>query len=697
MIDYTYKDLFMDDSTSKQLIIEYDNTVITNEDLFDQTMTLEENLCSEDELRFGCCEASVLKFKVANIVAPMKGKWLSVKMVLNNHTDEPFTIGRYKVDEDKLTADRMWREIVAYDAMYDIINADGSEMAAWYNTILPDDNEDTWVTMRSFRTSFLQHFGIEQETVTLVNDYMKVERTIAPEQISGKDIITAICEINGCFGHIGRDGRFYFIYLEQDIEGLYPANDLYPADDLYPKEVKTAPVGAKGSYISCYFEDHKATTINRLQIRREENDIGTIIGKGGDNCYIIEDNFLVYGKGSSELWEIANNIFNKITDIVYRPFSAEVKGNPCFEVGDPVRIVTKYEIVEAYILQRTLKGIQALRDSYSAEGVEKYTEKVNGVHRSIVQLKGKSNVLERNIEETRLQIKDVEQGLTSTITQTASQIRTEVENVNKSLSSRITQNADSITAEVTRAKNEEGRLSASIKINADNIALKVTKGTISSEISQEAGLISISANRIRITSDYFKLTEDGRVTATAGTIGGINISSDGISATNFSIKRDGTATFTGINITSGGGSFSTGFGVSGTAKNQFDNLVANNATIGSLIAQRATIEQLNATTANLQNLIAQKIDASTVKADYMEVKNWTSAGYIKADKISASSITSVLSKADYILAGKQLQSGEITAISVLTVGTSPGLKITASASWKTINVSGTNYTVLCQS
>lgn len=694
MIDYKYMELFADDSTSKRVTIEYDTTVVTNEELFNQEITLEESLCSEKELHFGSCEASVIKFKVANIVAPMINKWVTVKVYPDNHTDDVFMIGRYKVAEDKVTADRQWREVVAYDAMHDIINAN---VAGWYNTILPESG--SICTMKQFRTSFMEHFGLQAVLPKggLVNDSMTIARTIEPSELSGRDVAAAICEINGCFGHIGRDGRFYFIYLEQDIEGLYPANDLYPADDLYPKEVKTAPVGAKGSYISCYFEDHKATAINRLQIRREENDIGTIIGKGGDNCYIIEDNFLVYGKGSGELWEIANNIFNKITGIVYRPFSAEVKGNPCFEVGDPVRIVTKYELVEAYILQRTLKGIQALRDSYSAEGVEKYTEKVNGVHRSIVQLKGKSNVLERNIEETRLQIKDVEQGLTSTITQTASQIRTEVENVNKSLSSRITQNADSITAEVTRAKNEEGRLSASIKINADNIALKVTKGTISSEISQEAGLISISANRIRITSDYFKLTEDGKITATAGTIGGINISSDGISATNFSIKRDGTATFTGINITSGGGSFSTGFGVSGTAKNQFDNLVANNATIGSLIAQMATIEQLNATTANLQNLIAQKIDASTVKADYMEVKNWTSAGYIKADKISASSITSVLSKADYILAGKQLQSGEITATSVLTVGTSPGLKITASASWKTINVAGTNYTVLCQS
>lgn len=367
MIDYTYNNLFMDDSTSKQLIIEFDNTVITNEDLFDQTMTLEESLCSEKELRFGACEASVLKFKVANIVAPMKGKWLSVKLVLNNHTEEPFIIGRYKVAEDKLTADKMWREITAYDAMYDIINADASEMAAWYNEVLPNTNST--ITLQEFRTRFISYFGLEQVLPQegLTNDNMIVEKTIEPEQISGKDIVTAICEINGCFGHIGRDGKFHYIYLTQNIEGLYPRNDLFPSNNIFPKEPVTSPVGAKGSYISVDWKDFKTKTINKLQIRQAENDIGTIIGEGGDNCYIIENNFLVYGKSSEELWRIGNNIFNKITKIIYRPLvSADVKGNPCFEVGDPIRIVTKYKLIETYILQRTLKGIQALRDSYKS-------------------------------------------------------------------------------------------------------------------------------------------------------------------------------------------------------------------------------------------------------------------------------------------------------------------------------------------
>lgn len=443
MIEYTYGGLFKDDSISKQVTIEFDNTVITNEDLFDQEITLTERLCSEEQLTFGCCEASTLTFKVANIAAPMINKWITVKMSVEGHTEEPFMIGRYKVVSDKPTADRQWREITAYDAMYDILNSDA---AAWYNTILP--NGDSTVTLKEFRTSFISYFGLEQEEIELVNDDMVVEKTIditaseesstedgitdvMGEALRGLDVITSICEINGCFGHIGRNGQFQWIYLKQDIEGLYPGNNLYPADNLFPREPGSTRIGADGTYISCTYEDFTTGSITKLQIRQEENDIGATSPGGEitdtDNCYIIEDNFLVYGKGTEELEQIAENIMTKIKKVVYRPFEADCKGNLCLEVGDAVRLVTKYEIIETYILQRTLKGIQALRDAFSAEGVETYSEQVNSVKNSIIQLKGRANILTRTIEETRQEIYDIEAGMSFSIAATAKGLETEIE------------------------------------------------------------------------------------------------------------------------------------------------------------------------------------------------------------------------------------------------------------------------------
>lgn len=327
--------------------------------------------------------------------------------------------------------------------------------------------------MKAFRDSFFGYFGIEQADAQLVNDDMKVEKTVEPEELSGATVLNCICEINGCFGHIGRDSKFHYIYLEQEIQGLYPRNNLYPADDLYPREPKSTRI-SKSLYISAQYEDFLVKTIDKLQIRKEEDDIGVIVGSG-TNAYVIQDNFLVYGKGSEELTGIANNIYGKIRGIIYRPFSADCKGNPCIEVGDAVRLPTRYEIIESYVLKRTLKGIQALRDEYEATGEEYRSTQVNSVHKSIIQLKGKTNVLTRTIEETNSKITDVESGLSSEIKQTATDIRAEVKNTADGLSSSIEQTAESITSEVKRAKQSEEELSSKITQTAESITSEVGK------------------------------------------------------------------------------------------------------------------------------------------------------------------------------------------------------------------------------
>jgi hypothetical protein len=512
VVDYQYSNLFLKDSVDKQLnIVSDDGKInITNTELHQEKFELTESLCSESELTFGACEAGMIKFTVSNVFLPMKGKWLTAKMTLDGHEDKPFQIGRYKVYSDTPTADRTCRDVVAYDALYDILSSDVTD---WYNQILPQ--KDSKVTLKQFRDSFFNHFGVEQEEVSLVNDEMIIEKTVEVkasssgssdtaetstigEAISGKEVLFCILEINGCMGNIGRVGKFRYVYLTQEMQGLYPANDLYPADDLYPRNPKSTSI-SKSQYISAQYEDYIVRTIDKLQIREKENDIGAIVGDGG-NTYVIEGNFLVYGKGTKELNEIGEKTLSKIKGIIYRPFSADCKGNPCLEVGDAVRLTTKYELIETYILKRTLKGIQALRDDLEADGEEYRTSKVNGIQRSILQLKGKSNTLERSIEETKSTIVDVEKGLQSQITQTATEIRSEVKNTTDGLSSRITQNSESITAEVNRATSAEGTLSSKISQTAESIIAEVNRATnaeetLSSKITQTAESITAEVNR----------------------------------------------------------------------------------------------------------------------------------------------------------------------------------------------------------
>lgn len=506
MVDFKYADLYLKDSVDKQLSISFDGGEITNTELHQGRFELNESLCSEKQLRFGSCESSSIKFRISNIFTQLAGKWLTITEALDGNTDAIFSFGKYKVNSDKPTADRRYRDIVAYDAMYDILIAEVSE---WYNEILPDS--DSTVTLKEFRDSFFQNFGIEQQEVTLVNDSMVVSKTINPSQMSGKTVVNAICEINGCFGHIGRDGRFHYVFLKESSEVIYPSDTLYPMDNIYPMDGAKTETVSKSHYIKAEYEDFETEKITKLQIRQEENDIGCIYGTG-ENCYIVQDNFLVYGKSYDELNRVAENLYSAISDISYRPSHIEAKGNPCLELGDSIRVNTKYEIIYTYILQRTLKGIQSLRDTYVADGEQYQSEKVNSVHDSIIQLKGKTNKLTRTIEETRIEIEDIEAGLNS----------------------RITQTAESITAEVKRAQAQEVELASAISINANNINLKVSKGEVSSQLSVESGQVKITSNRFVLESTNCSISADGsikasnvdltgKITANSGKIGGFTI------------------------------------------------------------------------------------------------------------------------------------------------------------------------------
>lgn len=528
-------ELFCNDSIDKQLnIVSEDGDInITNTELNSEKFELTESLCSETELVFGSCEASVIKFTVSNTFLPMKNKMLTVSMTLDGHVNEPYQIGKYRVYSDKPTADRKYRDVVAYDLMYEILNVDATN---WYANVFPvrevkkeDGKTETVydpVTLRYFRDNFFKWLDIEIEQISLVNDDMLIEKTIDVQMfgenatyITGKDILNSVLEVNGCFGHFGRDGKFHFIYLKQSIQGLYPRNDLYPSDDLYPRDPKSTRIG-KSFYISAQYEDYLVKSIDGLQIREKENDIGVIVG-GTSNPYIIEDNFLFYGKGTEELTGIANNILSKIRGIVYRPFTADCKGNPCLEVGDAIRIPTRYEIIESYILSRTLKGIQALRDSLEAEGEESRTGNVNGIRNSIIQLKGKSNVLERTIEETRSTITDVEAGLQSQITQTAEAVAIETKRASEaegSLSSSIKTTAEAIELEVSRATKKEGELSSTIKATAESIDLKVSTDKVISAINMSREGVSIQGDKINLigtvtANDNVKILKDGSIYA----------------------------------------------------------------------------------------------------------------------------------------------------------------------------------------
>ena len=103
--------------------------------------------------------------------------------------------------------------------------------------------------------------------------------------------------------------------------------------------------------------------------------------------------------------------------------------------------------------------------------------------------------------------------------------------------------------------------------------------------------------------------------------------------------------------------------------------------VGSLEADHVTVSDLNGVSARLGTVEANYISAGTVKANYMEVANWTSSGVIKADRISAATIVNKLSSVDLV------------SVRAMGVNGYMNYKGTVVA-WRTKNISGTVITYL---
>lgn len=488
MINSSLKEKYWDSSTDKQMVISVvgTNQKIDNSMLEIGTFALEESLCSESELKFGACEANCVKFTARNTAGNIIGKTISIEETIDGDSENPMPYGVFKVASDVPTADRTKRQITAYDAMYDIINTD---VKSWYAGLsFP-------MTLKQFRNSFFAHLGISQVETSLANDSMTVNKTIVATQtddssavteesaISGKTVVTAICEINGCFGNINRNGKFEYVFLKKIVSALYPAEDLFPSDNLFPSDANTESM--TGHYITFDYEDFQSKEITQLEIKTSEDNAGAIVGTAGNN-YSITGNFLVSDKTGAELEQIANNLLPIMAQAAYTPIkSCTCVGNPCLTLGEPIRFNTTREIVETYLLQRTLTGVQSKRDSISAQGTQTHSAKVNSIRDTIESVERRTGKLERNADHLQSTYEDLEE-----------QTNTKFE-----------QTAKSISAEVNRAQKAEGQLDASLELKLG----RDENDQVISMINASADQIVLRGNRLIVECNNFELDALGRV------------------------------------------------------------------------------------------------------------------------------------------------------------------------------------------
>lgn len=361
----TTKNAYKNDSTLKDVEVRIPGANITlmNEDILADSLELKEAIETGENLSFQGCIASSFKIECFNLVdETLEGEWIECDIVAHTgdpDDDEVIPLFRGYISEvTNTTHEEFTTEIRAYDALYTICNSD---VTAWYNGLTFP------ITCLNMRNSFFTHFGITQVADYLPNDGLTIEKTVDDKVIVGATIIKAICQVNGRYGRISRTGQFEYVHLVEGTEALYPREDLFPDDDVYPSAENALDNISKAYYKSISFENYRVAPITKVQLINKEGQITAVAGSGS-NIFTLKDNPLIWGKTSAQLVSVATNLYNTIQGLWYTPSEVECVGLPYVECGDFVLMAARRSIVRAYVLSRTLKGIQILDDSYAAPG-----------------------------------------------------------------------------------------------------------------------------------------------------------------------------------------------------------------------------------------------------------------------------------------------------------------------------------------
>lgn len=515
---------------------------IDTDTLHSEAVTIKESICDDEELTLGGCIAFSCEFEVSEIIQHDLSK-RSFDVTLEVHDEAGNTIleipmGCYKVYSAEMVDDKDYKKIVAYDALYDA----SADVSDWYEGLFPvislnavtktDDNgtEITALvknygttTLKAMRESLLQHLGILYEEQSLVNDDMIVSKSLQPsgDNCTGLMMLKWMCEIHGGFGRMNRNGRFEVTTLQSS--GLYPDEERYPDVDLYPENGNASSVTLgisdeepRAEYITAKFEEYMTKYITGINVRTEDDDVGCTVGTT-ENLYIISGNALLFGKTAAELKPIAENILNVIKDIIYRPNTTELIGLPYVEVGD-VYSVEKEDVVESYVLSRTLSGIQLLRDTYEAKGSETRSNNVSDSS-ELIRTKAKILKIQKDIDGVRIEMSDLEEETSSQYEQTNKTIVLKVTNKGKMVQVGLGSDPDKGTEFKVGADN--------IELSAEEVIELLSGGTINLSagegITIEAPNFQLSKEIIKILTKNFTLDEEGNVTAANITITGGHI------------------------------------------------------------------------------------------------------------------------------------------------------------------------------
>ena len=372
---------------------------LTNENIDQNTLTLQESICSEQYFIFGGCVCNQITFQAHHdqFNGTSEEFYPSGKIeVYIERKGTKIKIFTGEIDSAERKANSLTRNFVAYDYLYKLRNTD---IARWYKNQTTDKKKK--LTQKQFRDKLFEFLGLEQVSTKLHWDDTYVPDTNNSNEMNVVNILKDLCLQNDRFGWMNRDGKFEYLKLRQnsyrygqttDNQNIYK---YYNNEEVHLDTFKsfTAKEGRIWfpNVIFCDPDPNRAFGFTQGDYTAQEAYENNVY-YNRNSFFVGNEDWLNYVWNADEYGGISRT--EPIMKICYGVFvdqdlrkyyraqgyTAEVQGNPLNMVGQAVELYHTKQIqhddqeptelqwyVHSYIMSRTLKiGITDLIDTYSA-------------------------------------------------------------------------------------------------------------------------------------------------------------------------------------------------------------------------------------------------------------------------------------------------------------------------------------------
>ena len=393
---------------------------LTNENIDQNTFTLQESICSEQYFIFGGCVCNQITFQAHHdqFNGTSEEFYPSGKIeVYIERKGTKIKIFTGEIDSAERKANSLTRNFIAYDYLYKLRNTD---IARWYKNQTTDKKKK--LTQKQFRDKLFEFLGIEQVSTKLHWDDTYVPDTNNSNEMNVVNILKDLCLQNDRFGWMNRDGKFEYLKLRQNSYryGQTTANQniykYYNNEEIHLDTFKsfTAKEGRIWfpNIIFCDPDPNRAFGFTQGDYTAQEAYDNNVY-YNRNSFFVGNEDWLNYVWNADEyggisraepIVKICYGVFvNQDLRKYYRAqgYTAEVQGNPLNMVGQAVELYYKKQIqhddqeptelqwyVHSYIMSRTLKiGATDMIDTYSANNAPfnsnsqqlgKYTPEISG-------------------------------------------------------------------------------------------------------------------------------------------------------------------------------------------------------------------------------------------------------------------------------------------------------------------------------